>query len=104
MSQSEVCEVQINYKSLQLTCNFFAVPGNGSALSGMPHIELLDILGIKCNTINVQTCREIDAQVKEKGLTYIVKSKSQPSVITKITLKITSPQAQKEEKVKRVTA
>ena len=34
---------------------FFLVPRNGQALLGMPDIETLDVLTIKCNTIGIQT-------------------------------------------------
>ena len=47
------CKVQIKHKNKQVTCEFFVVHGNGLASLGMTDIKLLDILSIKCSTIDL---------------------------------------------------
>ena len=42
-------------------CNFFVVPGNGQALLGMQHIDILNILIVSCNTVGTE---EADKDVK----------------------------------------
>ena len=37
-----ICKVKLENKNKKI-CNFFAVPGNGQALLGMPDIKTLDI-------------------------------------------------------------
>ena len=65
-SQLSIHTVQMKYKNKQLTCKFFVVPVNGTALFGMPGIELLKILSIMLNTNDVpQKCREINAQMAQ---------------------------------------
>ena len=46
IEQLGMCSVKLNYKDECVKCRFFAVPGDGPVLLGMPDIELLSILKI----------------------------------------------------------
>ena len=39
ITQFGICKVKIEYNKKHKICNFFAVPGNGQALLGMPDIN-----------------------------------------------------------------
>ena len=50
---------------IKYCCNFFVVPGNGSALLGLPDCDWLQLLSIKCQTTNDQHKRgQINKQTK----------------------------------------
>ena len=46
--------VTINHKNKQKLCRFFVLPRKGHILLGMPDIETLYALTIKCNTVDTQ--------------------------------------------------
>ena len=71
--QLGICRVQLKHTDKQLTCKCFVVQGNGTALLGMPDIELLSILCVKCNTVHrPQRCKEINAQTMEDNIPKIL--------------------------------
>ena len=49
-----ICKVKIEHNNKQKICKFFVLTGNGKALLGMPHIDILNIIQINCNTIDIQ--------------------------------------------------
>ena len=46
------CRVTIINKSMEYQCNFCVVPGNGTALLGIPDCECLQLLNINCQATN----------------------------------------------------
>ena len=46
----DICRVNLEHNNKCKICSLLVVSGNGQALSGMPDIELLNILTISCNT------------------------------------------------------
>ena len=58
--------MEIEHKHKELACKVLVVPGNGSAVLGMPDNELLDILNVRLNTMDTpKRWREINAQELE---------------------------------------
>ena len=51
ITQLEVCINTIRYKDIHKSCRFFVVTGGSPELLGMPNIEILSILSVKCSTI-----------------------------------------------------
>ena len=56
----------IKYKDKQKLCIFFVVPGNGPALQRIMDIEMLDILNLKCSTVDNRnkTKRSMNSELK----------------------------------------
>ena len=58
-----ICRIQIKYEKKQLTCTVSVCPENGLDLLGRLDNKLLDILSIKCSTIDTsQRRRDISAE------------------------------------------
>ena len=56
--------VRLRHKDKTAECLFFAMPGDGSALLGMPDIEVLDILKITCEVMgDLYKSRMFDCQM-----------------------------------------
>ena len=53
ITQLGICRVQTEHNKHKIR-NCFVVSGNGQALLGMQHIEILNILTIICNTIGTE--------------------------------------------------
>ena len=51
-----------NWAQWQRTCEFFVVLGNGQAFLFMPDIETVDILTIKCYTVDTLTQKKTNVQ------------------------------------------
>ena len=49
--QKGVLKVTITHKGIEFWCSFFLVPGNGSALLGMPECKRLQLLNMNCSAI-----------------------------------------------------
>ena len=67
----EVCNITIRHKENHKLCRFFVVPGDSPAVSGIPEIEIVGILSVKCNTIEPRRhIQEINEQhIEEKSCT-----------------------------------
>ena len=59
-----ICKVQVKNKYKQLTCKFCLALGNRLTILGLPDIELLDILNIKCSKID--TAKETKRSMNRK--------------------------------------
>ena len=65
IKQIGVCTVKLRHKDKITRCRFFAVPGNGQVLLGMPNIELLGKMKIMCKVVREQLAdRKCDSQTK----------------------------------------
>ena len=70
-----MCTVKLRHKDKTNRCRLFVVPEDGPTLSGMPDIELLDILKIISDVVEGQHAdRKLESQVIELSSAYSCKN------------------------------
>ena len=76
--QLGVCVVKLRYKDKIVRYRFFAVPGEGQALLGIPDIEFLGKLKMMCDVIESQEAdRKCNSQTMEPSSTPCCKANTE---------------------------
>ena len=74
-----MCTIKLGHKDKSTKCRFFAVAAEDPALLGMPHIKLINILGITYNVIrDPHERRKFDSQAMEESNSLICRTNRIP--------------------------
>ena len=64
ITQLGTCRVEVDHKNNKEKCRFFAVPGSGQALLGMPDTDVLNIIKINIHSIGAEQARGSDKVIR----------------------------------------